>query len=287
MQNLKIVWLFIFSLPLLLQAAVSPKVSCYARDLRMVNMSDSMAIPKKEKRDQWEKAGWHAHTVLSVRLNGVIYENPLNSGTFGLLRGSVKTKDMQDIQRFGRGRYWLVFPHAEWGRESGDYSSDYRSWPMPSSHTVSWTFQIKTTQPEIMAKGSIAISLDGIYEINVTDIGHKKFYRESAYLPERRSGFMLLDVDKRKQYTYDELATVKFGMDGKRVRTFKWVWGKRRAPVYDAPVVSEADMSIEHKEKHPLPAIPKKREVQEVPAADFIPDPPRDPNNKFGKPPAF
>lgn len=279
--------LFLFT-PLILFAEVSSVISPYARDLRMVAIVSSSVFQKKAKAVKWKKAGWHVRTCVHLKIGNQEYVNAKNSGTFGALSESRDGKDIQDIQRFDKGLFWITFPHFDWEKGRGDYSSDYHHWdPASKKREERWTFQIKSSQPNKLHKASFTFSLDGVYIINVSTINGQRVYRERRLSKEALSEFSLVDVDRHKRYPYEKLSTTHFKMDGKAVRTFRWVRGEQSLADYALVQVVIPKKAENHSFKDL--SVKSVKEMPQEPEAtpDFIPDPPFNPENKFGMPPEF
>ncbi len=79
----------------------------------------------------------------------------------------------------------------------------------------------------------ITIRLNGTYDVTYLEKDGSVEYKESTTVNTvKRNTLNLVDVDNANSYTLAELQTAKLNMDGKSVRTFRWVAGAVDADDY-------------------------------------------------------
>ena len=184
---------------------------------------------KKTKKNKQKTAGWYMRTKVSATAsNGTVYRHD-SAGIFGKLKQSKKGKDKHDIAGYGAAILQVVFPHYNWGDDSGDYFSDYKRWNKKRENKRAvWTFLVRNQHTVNLANAPISIELEGAQNVDFVKKNGKVTYIETTMDTEKKNLFTLVDVDNGKTYSYNELATANLNMDGSHKRTFRWVLGKVR-----------------------------------------------------------
>jgi len=140
---------------------------------------------------------------------------------------SENTRDINDVPSYGAAIFQVVFPQTTWGKDNGDYFSDYQTYREDINQKRVWTFQIKNQKTVDLKDASIKINLDGIYEVNyLEDNGHIIYQESVTPNIEKRKELILIDVDNQTSYTLEELQTANLTMNGNHVRTFRWIKGE-------------------------------------------------------------
>ena len=271
------------TLPLFAKSEVRWEV--YAKDLRMPVKKENIKKQNTFQKQAWESAGWHAQTKVKLTAtDGKVYDQG-NTGVFGALRESRNQKDKQDLLSASSETVQIVFPQYTWHIDKGEYSSDYRHWRKSKEKEKElWTFQVKVAGDAKLSKATFQLALEGVYALNASKHKHKVVYTESSYNPGKAKHFNLIDVDNQVMYFYDELKELHLSMEGKNIRTFRWVKGLAQKEDYAITVPEEiSHETAETGQKRNS----QTRKSKDEAAKDFIPDPPRDPNDHFGPPPAF
>ena len=174
-----------------------------------------------------KSAGWYGKTIISAIApdNKVYIHN--TAGIFGELLQSENTRDINDVPSYGAAIFQVVFPQTTWGKDNGDYFSDYQAYREDKNQKRVWTFQIKNQKIVDLKDASIKINLDGIYEVTYSEDNGRIIYQESVTPDrEKRKELILIDVDNQTSYTLEELQTANLSMNGNHVRTFRWVKGE-------------------------------------------------------------
>jgi len=174
---------------------------------------------------QKQAVGWYMRTVAKATLGGKEYIHD-SAGVFGELKESVNGKDSHDIASYGKATIKVVFT-PEWDENNGTYFSDYRAYGNGEKQV--WTFQVKNERtgnpsgPVNLKDADLKLSLEGMYD--VYDGRKKRFEEVLSKDQSKKTSLTLVDVDNEETYSYSELQNVTLSMDGKHVRTFKWVLG--------------------------------------------------------------
>ncbi|ADV46005.1 hypothetical protein [Nitratifractor salsuginis] len=183
--------------------------------------------PDTGKDSKAGEGGWYMRTRVSATAeDGTVYQHN-TAGVFGRLVDSWNGKDRHDIPAYGPAALQVVFPHYNWGdKESGDYWSDYRSYPEKGSNERAvWTFQVKNQKSVDLSNADIRIKLDDARRVDFVKIDGNIRYKETGLNQGMKNQFTLVDVDNKQTYSVDELDKINLNMDGKHIRTFRWVRG--------------------------------------------------------------
>ena len=172
-----------------------------------------------------KRAGWYMRTtVKATAADGTVYSHS-SAGVFGELEQSMAEKDRHDIPAYGPAALQVVFPHYNWGEESGDYWSDYRKYENGAETRAVWTFQIKNQHTVDLSNADIEIALKDAQNVDFIKKDGNVIYKETEIDSKKREDFTLVDVDKHQTYSVDELEYANLTMDGNHTRTFRWVRG--------------------------------------------------------------
>lgn len=185
-------------------------------------------------REQEQYAGWYMRVGASATANdGTVY-NHTSAGVFGELAQSRNSIDRHDIPAYGATAFQVVFPHTDWGKDSGDYWSDYRTFnPSARYERLVYTFQVKNQNTVDLSNASLQLFVDEAQHVYSIREGGQIKYREtgsgsSSNRDDIRSSnmFTLVDVDTHRIYSLDELETASLTMNGSHTRTFRMVRGQ-------------------------------------------------------------
>jgi hypothetical protein len=175
---------------------------------------------------QKQALGWYMRTVVKATLDEKEYIHN-SAGVFGELKDSVNGKDSHDISSYGKATIKVVFT-PEWDENNRTYFSDYRAYSNGEKQV--WTFQVQNertgnpSEPINLANADLKLSLEGVYD--VYDGTKKRFEEVLSKDQSKKTSLTLVDVDNEATYSYSELQNISLSMDGKHVRTFKWVLGE-------------------------------------------------------------
>jgi len=186
-------------------------------------------------------AGWYMRTtVKATTADGTVYRHN-SAGIFGELKQSKFKRDKHDIPAYGPAVLQVVFPHYNWGeKESGDYWSDYRKYKKRrADKRAVWTFQIKNQKTVDLSNADIEIALKGAQNVDFVKEKGQIRYIETDVDSSKRDAFTLVDVDNNQTYSVDELKYANLSMDGKHVRTFRWVRGNVKERDFKPVVLPE------------------------------------------------
>jgi len=177
-----------------------------------------------------EASGWYMRTTAEATTeDGKVYTHK-SAGVFGALKESSDEKDRHDIKAFGSATLYVVFPQQEWGEDNGDYFSDYRHYDKESAARQVWTFQVKAKSK--LSDATLKLALQGPYKVyKKEDFGYNEEEDSDSMI---KNELNLVDVDNNQTYPYAKLNTLTLNMEGKRVRTFRWVKGAVYPEDYDA-----------------------------------------------------
>jgi len=204
-------------LPLSITAFILLSAGCDEKDL---NDDSSAAVIPTTPVNSYKTAGWYGKTKVSMNANGTVYTHN-TAGVFGELVQSSEAKDQHDIPGYGDATFQIVFPQTEWGDDNGDYFSNYQNYEVDTKKV--WTFQLKAAGTSSFP---ITIDLDNIYDVTYIEVNNRVEYKESQDNNQTiLDALHLVDVDKQTEYTIGELKTANLTMDGKAIRTFRWVLG--------------------------------------------------------------
>jgi hypothetical protein len=287
-KSFSIFFLFVFINTTSLLASTQIKWKKYAKDLRATSSKTTTNKTNTAKKNKSKYAGWHAAIKVKFKkLNTKVYQYK-NSTVFGELVNSRNGKDRQDVLSVSSNAIEVVFPQYEWYDNRGDYESDYRHNRKSKENAKKvWTFQIRLKKDVNLKNVPFSISLDGIYDINISKDNSKVMYAEVRKDLEKRDLFNLVDVDNGLMYFYDELKDITFTMGGLKRRTFRWIKnGLADKKEYEKVTQYEDELKIEQISSTDKKSVNSENKKDEI-AKDFIPDKPRDPNNPFGFPPSF
>ena len=201
----------------------------YAQEVREANGGvTALKHSKKAKKVASQKyAGWYMRTKVSATApDGTVYRHD-TAGVFGQLKQSKNKLDKHDIPGYGAALLQVVFPHYDWADKSGDYFTDYKKWRKSNvDKRAVWTFLVRNQKTVDLSHAPITIELDGAQNVDFVKKEGRVTYVETNVDTSKRDDLTLVDVDNRKTYSYDELATANLNMDGLHKRTFRWVKGK-------------------------------------------------------------
>ena len=204
-----------------ISALMLTAVSVQANETR-----DNTITEQSTKQPGQKYAGWYMHTkVYATTEEGKEYSHT-KAGIFGKLKQSKWKKDQHDVPAFSAATFQVVFPHLNWGEESGDYYSNYYKWKRNRvNKRAVWTFQVKNQSGADLSNASLRIELEGAQNVAFVKKDDVVTYIETKLKPEKKENFTLVDVDNHETYSVDELEYANLGMDGKHTRTFRWVMG--------------------------------------------------------------
>ena len=172
--------------------------------------------------------GWYMRTVATaITAKGQVYIHK-TAGVFGELKESKDGLDKHDINALGRATLYVVFPKVKEEGNIEDYFSDYHHYDPDDQNNAGrqkWTFQVKNESGENLSHAAIRLSIGGVYKVYKQKMGYKEVAAKKSKMLNRLS---LVDVDNQKIYSYSELKDADLHMDGKKVRTFRWVLGDSR-----------------------------------------------------------
>ena len=215
--------------------------------------------------DPYKTAGWYGKTeVTATAPDGTIYSHT-TAGVFGELVQSSDDQDQHDIPGYGPSLLQVIFvPDFSTDTETG-YFSDYRKYD-ESNTKQSWTFLVKNQNTIDLSTAPITISLPAIHDVRYKDDNGSITYKESSESNVTLlNQLTLVDVDNTTTYTVAELETATLNMDGKHIRTFRWVLG-----------------AVDQDDYNPLPA-PQRAAARN--AAPTFQAAPAKSGGKFGLPP--
>ena len=157
--------------------------------------------------------------------DGKVYTHR-SAGILGELKESRDSLDRHDINAFGTATLYVVFPKAK-NNSVEDYFSDYHHYDPDSQYDAErqvWTFQVKNESGEDLSDASISLRIEGPYKVykKRSGIGYEE---EPVEDNDMLRHLALVDLDNHKVYTYNQLQNTDLRMEGKRVRTFRWVLG--------------------------------------------------------------
>jgi len=98
----------------------------------------------------------------------------------------------------------------------------------------------------------ITIKLDGIYDVNYKEVDGQIVYEEPSKVNTAMyENLTLIDVDNGTSYSLEELSEANLNMDGRTVRTFRWVLGTVDSSDYEVATTAKAVKSSSAKEVVP------------------------------------
>jgi len=189
-----------------------------------INGGDKPPVPHTAKK---KPDGWYMCTVATATTpEGKVYVHK-TAGILGELKESKDTLDRHDINAFGKATLYVVFPKVEGNGELEDFFSDYHRYNPNDQYNAErqvWTFQVKNETGEDLSNASINLKIDGPYKVykKKGGVGYEEVKTEDK---EMLNHLSLVDLDNHKVYAYNELSSVELSMEGKKVRTFRWVLG--------------------------------------------------------------
>ncbi|SFV90144.1 hypothetical protein MNB_SV-4-1260 [hydrothermal vent metagenome] len=225
------------------------------------------SAPVVKKREKVAD-GWYMRTVASATLNEKRYVHK-TAGIFGELNDSKDGKDKHDITAFSKATLYVVFPKVQEDETLKNFFSDYHYYDPNDQYNSKrqvWTFQVKNERGADLSNASITLRVEGPYKVyrKKEGIGYTEVAVKDNEMLSRLS---LIDLDNKKVYTYSELENADLKMDGKKVRTFRWVLGS---------VLSEHLESFQVQEIASRELIERRDSLQSVSAKS---------SSKFGLPP--
>jgi hypothetical protein len=151
-------------------------------------------IPSAEAEEPTNNdSGWNARLTVEI----VAKKLKDKTNVFGQLKDSQTGYDLHDLKElppFGTPYLTIVFPHLDWGKNAGDYSSDFH--PISNQYDQ-WTFEVRADAPT----SQVSISWQCPEEI----------------LKRSR----LIDLQNGKIIAVDVEGRYEFVMNGK-VKKFRW-----------------------------------------------------------------
>ena len=218
------------------------------------------------------RAGWYGKTKVYATQEDTVYQHT-TAGIFGVLKESSDTQDKNDIPGVGTAVLQVVFPQTNWEKEeNGDYFSDYQSY---GANKQAWTFQVKNQKEVDLSDATLKIELEGIYDVIYAEdnTASPEYLSLLKVNSDKRAKLTLLDIDNEQSYSVAELASAQLGMNGKHVRTFKWVMGEVDLNDYAVPgELLASDINT----KNTLVSKMEAAEAEEMKS-----------DSKFGRPPAL
>jgi len=164
-------------------------------------------------------AGWYMRTVVSaVAASGKIFQHD-SAGVFGEYDQSSDARDSHDIERYGDATLQVVFVNEALG--DNEYFSDYRRYDGSNKKQV-WDFVVKNETGDDLSDAALKIEVEAVHDI-LRKENSATFTDVVSTAQKRRDNLILVDVDNEKTYTYSELKEITLNMDGKHVRSFRWV----------------------------------------------------------------
>ena len=189
-----------------------------------VDDGDDTPIPTSTAK---EPDGWYMRTVVTaVTPEGERYVHN-SAGVMGELKESSDERDKHDIPAFGKATLYVVFPKIKEEGALQDYFSDYKHYDPADQYDAErqvWTFQVKNEAGEDLSNATIKLEIQGPYKVykKKESIGYEEVAVNDDEMLRHLS---LVDLDNHKVYAYSELEDATLSMEGKRVRTFRWVLG--------------------------------------------------------------
>ena len=173
------------------------------------------------KQASRKQAGWYMRTVVSTTLpdgRRIVHNT---AGVFGQLDDSSDGLDRHDIEAYGKAVFQVRFINADLAYKK-EYFSDYRAWDQNGS-SGRWTFQIRNQTGYNLADAMFRIGVEGPFDVYRDSKGK---FEETPSQNDLKKRLILRDLDHETHYTYGELKTLYFSMDGKHTRNFQWVLGE-------------------------------------------------------------
>ena len=171
-----------------------------------------------------EPDGWYMRTIVTATTpSGKRYRHA-SAGIFGELKESSDGLDKHDINAFGRATLYVIFPRVV-NNKVADYFSDYHHYDptdQGDSQRQSWTFQVKNESGADLSHATINLQIEGPFKVYKQNFGYKEEPMTDSEMFHRLS---LFDMDNEEVYPYSELKNVHLTMEGKKVRTFRWILG--------------------------------------------------------------
>ena len=186
-----------------------------------------------------EKIGWYLRLIAEAKLSDGRRFIQKKSGVFGEYKYSIDGKDRHDIKAYGSAILRVVFVHSDWS-DGTTYFSDYRNYQGDTPRREVWTIQIRNDKEVNLAKASLRLSLDGLYEVfDNRGVIEEKLSKDQSL----KESLSIVDVDNGSVYVYGNSTSIDLSMDGKHVRTFRIVMGDVRDDDYK-PVESVNSRSL-------------------------------------------
>jgi len=208
-------------------ATVSAQAQSESTEAKSIYASEmAQAGAKRKKAPKTKYAGWYMRTkAYATTEEGKVYSHT-TAGIFGKLKQSKWKKDKHDIPVFSAANFQIVFPHYNWGEDSGDYLSNYYKWTKRRKNKRAvWTFQVKNQHGADLSNAALRIELEGAQNVRFTKKNGVVQYTDAKLNPAKKNRLTLVDVDNHETYSVDELEYANLSMDGKHTRTFRWVMG--------------------------------------------------------------
>ena len=170
--------------------------------------------------------GWYMRVAVSaIAPSGKEYIHD-TAGVFGELRESSDGKDNHDIPSFGKAVLYVLLTKVE-DNKIVDYFSDYHHYDPDDQYNSErqvWTFQVKNQAGEDLSTSDINLTFSGPYNVfkKTGSVGYDEVLDTTQ---DRVKHFSLIDLDTHKVYRYEELQNLHLNMRGRKVRTFRMVFG--------------------------------------------------------------
>lgn len=133
--------------------------------------------------------------------------------------------DLVELNPFGTPYLTIVFPHDDWGDDSGNYASDFH---LADDYYAEdqWVFQVKTDNPyrDINLYWSRPYLLEGVWtQDNGKRSWSKSKQADGGALFERMWLEDVLTGERIDAISESAVQNYQFNMGGSTVRTFRWV----------------------------------------------------------------
>lgn len=189
------------------------------------NPGYSSVVPEPTA-EQKRADGWYMRTVATaITPDGKRYVHR-TAGIFGELKESSDEQDRHDIKAFGKATLYVVFAKIN-NNTIEDYFSDYHHYDpedLYNGERAMWTFQVKNEANEDLTHAAIKLEIEGPYRV-YKKAGGRGYEEVLSKHDDMLKALSLIDLDTHLVYTYDALKNANLNMDGKKVRTFRWVLG--------------------------------------------------------------
>ena len=178
--------------------------------------------PPEGTQPQAKKVGWYLRTTATVTSSsGNTYRHD-TAGVFGELKESAEGKDRHDISSYGKAVLQIRFVNEEIA-PGEEYYSDYRHYEGSDKKEV-WTFIVKNETGEDLSNASLKLNVEQMRDV-LKKKGDFHYIEKVATSGDKCNNLVLVDVDNQQTYNCTEISQIPLSMDGKHIRTFRWVLG--------------------------------------------------------------